>query len=132
MYFGCCIYVLLLLNMPEMAHDWINKSILFYSILFLFSVSDKFPFSILHKSRASRSSFSVPECKSLTYPSPNTSLTLTIPMEQKYGLSLALSYCVSFQQVAPLIWPRSQVLRPTFLCLASSPNFTLAVTLALP
>ena len=34
MYFGCCIYVLLLLNMPEMAHDWINKSILFYSILF--------------------------------------------------------------------------------------------------
>ena len=32
MYFGCCIYVLLLLlNMPEMAHDWINKSILFYS-----------------------------------------------------------------------------------------------------
>ena len=28
--FGCCIYVLLLLNMPEMAHDWINKSILFY------------------------------------------------------------------------------------------------------
>ena len=26
------IYVLLLLNMPEMAHDWINKSILFYSI----------------------------------------------------------------------------------------------------
>ena len=28
MYFGCCIYVLLLLNMPEMAHDWINKSIL--------------------------------------------------------------------------------------------------------
>ena len=33
MYFGCCIYVLLLLNMPEMAHDWINKSILFYSIL---------------------------------------------------------------------------------------------------
>ena len=34
MYFGCCIYVLLLLNMPEMAHDWINKSILFYSFLF--------------------------------------------------------------------------------------------------
>ena len=33
MYFSCCIYVLLLLNMPEMAHDWINKSILFYSIL---------------------------------------------------------------------------------------------------
>ena len=32
MYFGCCIYVLLLLNMPEMAHDWINKSIIFYSI----------------------------------------------------------------------------------------------------
>ena len=30
MYFGCCIYVLLLLNMPEMAHDWINKCILFY------------------------------------------------------------------------------------------------------
>ena len=24
----------LLLNMPEMAHDWFNKSILFYSILF--------------------------------------------------------------------------------------------------
>ena len=23
--FGCCIYVLLLLNMPEMTHDWINK-----------------------------------------------------------------------------------------------------------
>ena len=34
MYSGCCIYVLLLLNMPEMAHDWINKSILFNSILF--------------------------------------------------------------------------------------------------
>ena len=34
MYFVCCIYVLLLLNMPEMVHDWINKSILFYSILF--------------------------------------------------------------------------------------------------
>ena len=33
MYFVCCIYALLLLNMPaEMAHDWINKSILFYSI----------------------------------------------------------------------------------------------------
>ena len=32
MYFGCCIYVLLLLNMPEMTVDWINKSILFYSI----------------------------------------------------------------------------------------------------
>ena len=32
MYFGCYIYVLLLFNMPEMAHDWINKSILFYSI----------------------------------------------------------------------------------------------------
>ena len=31
MYFGCCIYVLLLLNMQEMAHDWINESILFYS-----------------------------------------------------------------------------------------------------
>ena len=31
MYFGCCIYVLLLLNMPEMAHDWIDK--VFYSIL---------------------------------------------------------------------------------------------------
>ena len=38
MYFGCCIYVLLLLNMPEMAHDWINKSILFYSILFYSNV----------------------------------------------------------------------------------------------
>ena len=31
MYFISCIYLLLLLNMPEMAHDWINKSILFYS-----------------------------------------------------------------------------------------------------
>ena len=42
MCFVCCIYVLLLLNMPEMAHDWINKSILFYSILlwifYVFSV----------------------------------------------------------------------------------------------
>ena len=25
MYFVCCIYVFLLLNMPEMAHDYINK-----------------------------------------------------------------------------------------------------------
>ena len=25
-------YKLLLLNMPKMAHDWINKSILFYSV----------------------------------------------------------------------------------------------------
>ena len=32
MYFGCCIFVLLLLNMPDMPHDWINRSILFYSI----------------------------------------------------------------------------------------------------
>ena len=40
MYFGCCIYVLLLLNMPEMAHDWINKSILFYSILFFIEKSN--------------------------------------------------------------------------------------------
>ena len=31
--------VLLLLNMPEMAHDWINKSILFYSILSITSES---------------------------------------------------------------------------------------------
>ena len=35
MYFGCCINVLLLLNMPEMVHDWINKGILFYSIIFI-------------------------------------------------------------------------------------------------
>ena len=33
MYFVCCIYVLLLLNMPETAHDWINKSMPLYSIL---------------------------------------------------------------------------------------------------
>ena len=32
MHFGCCIYVFLLLNVPEMAHDWINKIILFYSM----------------------------------------------------------------------------------------------------
>ena len=39
MYFVCCIYVLLLLNMPEMAHNWINKSMLLYSILF-YSLTD--------------------------------------------------------------------------------------------
>ena len=44
MYFGCCIYVLLLLNMPEMAHDWINK--VFYSIL-SYSMPNKLFYSIL-------------------------------------------------------------------------------------
>ena len=31
-----CLFVALLLNMPEMAHDWVNKSILFYSILLFY------------------------------------------------------------------------------------------------
>ena len=37
-YFVCCIYLSLFLNMPDMVHDWINKSVLFYSILFKLSI----------------------------------------------------------------------------------------------